>query len=343
MAYFAILPTWGDYAQMYVKDTLYAGVFCAFFTCAALFAAGKGKLSRPVAAGFVASAVLCVLIRNNGLYVVAPSAAALIFAARGRTRKIVAGAALAAAVAGFAVVNAVVLPAAGVEKGSVREALSLPFQQTARWCVRYPDEAAEYRDVIDAVLDFDAVSANYDPRVSDPVKDTYHGDSDALGEYLKMWAKIGLRHPGLYVEAAANLAFGYFTPGYIHGPYGGAFFKTLGEAFDIDVAFANPEAVARVDSFNRAWATAPGLSHLIAPATYAWALILCAAALLRKRRIRALALTLPLWLTLAVNCVSPVCGLVRYVLPMMACTPLLVAVTLRALRPGDEPGEPGGE
>jgi predicted permease len=41
-----------------------------------------------------------------------------------------------------------------------------------------------------------------------------------------------------------------------------------------------------------------------------------------------LVLTVPLWLTLAINCVSPVNGLLRYALPMMAVMPLLIGGTI---------------
>ena len=48
--------------------------------------------------------------------------------------------------------------------------------------------------------------------------------------------------------------------------------------------------------------------------------------------LRALAASVPMWITLAVCCVSPVNGLVRYALPLMAVTPLLLAFTWWALR-----------
>ena len=325
--YFALLPTWGSYMQMYVKDTLYAGVFAAFFTLAVLFAKGKDRPGAAVCAGLAATGAACALLRNNGIYAVVPALLVLVAASRGRTRKIFSGAACAGIAALFIAVNHLILPAAGIEGGSIREALSLPFQQTARWCVEYPDEAEAQREVIDSVLDLDYVRENYDPRVSDPVKNTYHGDSAALGDYLGLWLRTAFKHPGVYLEAAANACYGYFTPGEIYGPYGGAYYGESGGEFGVEVTRAHPEAAARLDSYNRGWADAPVLRHLIAPALYSWLLIVCTAALLRKKRFRAAALTLPLWITLAVNCVSPVNALVRYALPLMACAPLLCALT----------------
>ena len=51
-------------------------------------------------------------------------------------------------------------------------------------------------------------------------------------------------------------------------------------------------------------------------------------------------MSVPLWITLAVCCVSPVNGLVRYALPLMAATPLLMAFAWR-VQGEKESGEEG--
>ena len=61
-------------------------------------------------------------------------------------------------------------------------------------------------------------------------------------------------------------------------------------------------------------------------------------ALLRRRKGIALIACLPLWLSLGICCVSPVNALVRYMLPIMAATPLLLACTFSALRAHDKGG-----
>ena len=68
-------------------------------------------------------------------------------------------------------------------------------------------------------------------------------------------------------------------------------------------------------------------------------MILCTAALLRKRKWFGLLSTLPIWLTLGICCVSPVNGLVRYMLPVMACMPLLLGYTWSLLTGSDEKEE----
>ena len=332
LLYYALVPSWGAYAQMVVKDTLFYGVFAGFCLCAVCLFHRKGQRSSGLWAGLALLGLACALLRNNGLYAVVPTLLCLAAALREKRARALAAGAGAGILAVYLGCSQILLPALGVAPGSSRELLSLPFQQTARYVAMYGEElTAEEIAVIDSVLDYETVATAYDPRVADPVKNTYHGTPEALGEYWKLWLNCGLRHPDAYLQATLNSMFGYFLPGYRYGSYGGNYFLTQEPRYGIDVDFRFPEATAAVDQFSRLWSVIPGLSLLNAPGTHSWVLILCTIALLRRRQIRALALTVPLWITLAVCCVSPVNGLVRYALPLMATTPLLLALTWRVL------------
>ena len=339
IVYYGIVPTWGGYAQTYIKDTLFYGVFAAFFLCVVMVLRTRGKCGPGVWAGLFLLGILGALLRNNGLYVAVPSLLCMVLALGTRRVKLL----LAGCAAGILVVYwgwSQMLTVWGVEPGSTREMLSLPFQQTARYVVECSDELTQEEiQIIDDVLDYDAILTDYDPRVADPVKNTYHGDSDALKKYFGLWVKCGLRHPDIYLEATLDMVFGYFLPGYRYGSYGGNYFLMEKPQYGIEVEFAHPTKVNAVDQYSRLWSRTPGLLLLNAPGTHSWLLILCTAALIRKRKWYGLLSTLPIWLTLGICCVSPVNGLVRYMLPVMACMPLLLGYTWSLLTGSDEKEE----
>lgn len=338
VAFFALLPTWGAYAQALMKDTIHAGFFAAFSTCCMLFAARRGALKPGLLLLLALSALLCALSRNSGLYLVVPAMAALAFTAQKlRGRLTVLG--LAAGVLSLTLLfNNLLLPALDVAPGPISEAFSLPFQVTARCCLDHPEDVRpEERAAIDAVLDYDVILEVYDPYVSDLVKNSFRGDASALPAYFKVWLRMGLRHPLSYCQAALNSFYGYFSPGFLLGGFGGAFFGSAGQDFDISVAHAFPELCLAAERWNLISSHAPGLSALQMPSTYTWLLLLCTAALLRKRRFRRAAAALPLWLALAACCLSPVNGLVRYALPLMAAVPVLCGYTVHALTAREDP------
>lgn len=339
LAFFALVPNFGGYAQMFVKDTLFFGVFAAFFLCVVLFLKVRGKAGPLLWAGLLLTGLLCALLRNNGLYIVVPTLFLLIPAARSLAARLGAAGLGVAILAVYLCFNQVLLPAWGVAPGSVREVLSLPFQQTARYVQVCGDTLTEEEiAVIDGVLDYETVVSSYDPRVSDPVKNTYHGDSEALKEYLELWLRQGLRRPDVYLEATLNSMFGYFLPGYRYGPFGGNYFFMQQSSYGLEVEFAHPDAPQLADAFSRLWSQTPGLGLLNAPGTFSWLLVLASVALLRRRKGVALIACLPLWLSLGICCVSPVNALVRYMLPIMAATPLLLACTFSALGNHDKGG-----
>ena len=84
------------------------------------------------------------------------------------------------------------------------EALSLPFQQTARFVSEYASEVTdEERAAIDGVLVYDELAKRYQPELSDPVKAMYRKTAtprDWLA-YGQAWASQMIRHPGCYLSA----------------------------------------------------------------------------------------------------------------------------------------------
>ena len=332
LAFFALVPTWGGYAQMFVKDTLFYGVFAAFFLCVVRFLSVHGKAGFPLWTGLLLTGILCALLRNNGLYIVVPTLFLLIPAARTLAARLGSAGLGVGVLVAYLCFNQLLLPAWGVAPGSVREVLSLPFQQTARYVQVCGNTLTEEEiAVLDSVLDYETLVTSYDPRVSDPVKNTYHGNSEALKEYLGLWLRQGLRRPDVYLEATLNSMFGYFLPGYRYGPFGGNYFFMQESSYGLEVDFSHPDAPQLADAFSRLWSQTPGLGLLNAPGTFSWLLVLATAALLRRRKGIALIACLPLWLALGICCVSPVNALVRYMLPIMAATPLLLAYACSAL------------
>ena len=331
LLYFILVPTWSSFAQAILKDTLFCGSLTAFFLCVVLFIQRRGNCGVPVWAGLFLFALLSTLLRNNLLYFALPMILLLMIAVKsGRGRAALA--AMGVALGGLCMIwVGIVLPAMGVASGSVAEMFSMPFQQTARYAIQYEGELTpEEIAIIDSVLDYDTIITQYDPRVSDPVKNTYHGTPEALREYWGLWLRQGLRHPSVYASAALNSIFGYFLPGYRYGGLGGNAFYMRSD-YGVEPEYSHPRAVSLLSAAGRLWAYTPILMLFNSPGAHCWLLILCTAALLRKRRFVDLLITLPLWFALGVCCLSPVNGLVRYALPVMACAPLLMLSTWEAL------------
>jgi len=345
LVYFALFPVWPAYAQVEIKDTLFTGFF-VLYTLQILVALKDSHdfFSKPgnVILLGISSLLLCMM-RNNGLFIAVPVGTLLVFSIRRRPR-VWAACSLAGALVLFWVYSSVLLPALGVKNGSIREALSIPFQQTARYLVEYGDDVTEAeRAAIDAVLPYDQIAGNYDPQLSDPVKRLFrqHSTKGELATYFRTWFSMFFKHPDAYIQATLNNCYGYFYPDEPIEKMGTFQYYIKGAPVDtgyFSFGYAEGSSAARnaVKDYSYFFRQVPAVSLLYSPAAYTWILIVLCGLLLRKKRFRALVGLVPALLTVLICCASPVNGLVRYMLPVMATMPLLIGWTLSMLRPAEE-------
>ena len=194
-------PHFQNYACTIIKDSLYSIMVLLFvdeLICAMRdpgdFISGK----RHWVLSFF-SVLGTALFRNNGKHILYPTlalAAVFVLIKRKELGKSVVVRILVlilVSVTFAGILEKGVIRAHDIEPGSIGEALSFPFQQTARTVVEHGDEITqEEKEAIDAVLDYNSLAENYKPHLSDPVKATIRKDADskALIRYLVTWFRM---------------------------------------------------------------------------------------------------------------------------------------------------------
>lgn len=335
LLYFVISPRIVHLQLVLTKDSIYASCMLGFVLCTVQLLYRKTtKLTYPALLAF---ALVASLLRRESIFVVAVSLVVLLFT--NRTLRFRLSGVLAAVLAVFVLWNQVLLPAFHVTPGSLREALSIPFQQTARYVFYYEEEVTEKeRAAIDAVLDFEAMTVEYYPLISDYVKETYHEEADEedLWTYFQTWWRMFWKHPGVYVEATINNIFHYFypttsqqEPSYVSSSKW--YFElnaTLSEN-RIKVEIMPPQmmkelAISYVQWMEQA-SYLPGTELLQSSALYLWLFLLVVVDVLRTKHWRLLEMLVPIGMILLVCLASPVDGFYfRYVYSAAICLPMLL-------------------
>ena len=329
MLYFAFAPFWGTYAQWFEKDLLYAeaATLQAIFLMEVI---RKRSCSVKDGALLAVFSILASLLRNNGIYAVVPALALLVLWLKKQDRKRAFVALLATILVYGGVTNGLYYSVLDMARPSPAEALSIPFQQTARYVVYYGDELTEYeREVIDRVLSVEGM-ANYDPVISDPIKGLYRGAE--LGEYFKVWFRMFWKHPGCYVSAFINKGYGYLAPvsqnieAWIGQDYY-AYDVELGihHVFDLNLSYL----LAQVWYLSM---NLPLVKYLCTPGMYTWILLALALLLWKKQRYGGLILLVPSIMNVLVCLASPLASAIRYELPTVAAIPMLIGWTCYCLR-----------
>ena len=280
-----------------------------------------------------------MLFRNNGKYVIYPMILLMLIILSVRNRKEGRKSLLKPALALLLPVLAANLILSGlmsyydIEKGSIREALSLPIQQTARYVLERGDEVTEEeKAAISAVLDYDNLASDYYPMESDAVKDKFNPDADAQDvlNYLKTWLKQGLKHPFVYIKATVNqnypLVYPFQEGNQISVDTLNRYHLYAAESIGITDVEVMPRLNNIRNEFNHDLMYLPFTGAMCNIATYVLALLFFCCYALRRRLWDFFVPALPLLLSLAIVAAAPgIRGTPRYAYPILYSLPVVMS------------------
>lgn len=334
IVFFSVMPLFVSYAQSVIKDTLYIAFYVWFameyVKCFLNDGGERYSVIRITVAG-----LLCSLFRHEAIYVLAVALIVILFLSRENRSRI------ACALVVLCMLNSafgfIVSDVMNVQKGSTKEVMSIPLQQTARYVCKHENEIpVDEKEIINNVVDFNALTTKYVPEKSDNVKNTWKKPTDEeLSAYFSLWLEMLQRDPIVYFEAMYNHMYGYFDPFcksinamqhqiYIKGPLDSA-----QEKMSFDTYYSTNSARRIGESYTSMWNRIPVLSMLCFCGIYSWMMFFLISNLIRKRNLRdALIYILP-FLTLQICLFSPVNNYSRYFMPIIASMPLFCWFGLR--------------
>lgn len=228
MGIYCIAPYYAGYASFPIKDFLYTAFFLLFLLYLMDWIGDSAGFWNRTgrSAGWVLTVCLFILCRKNGIYVYIPVAVCmavkeLVRLLKNKKNKLISDRKIIKALVCLILPLLLVKGTEGiitnhynVQKDSPKEMLSLPFQQTARYVRDYGDEVTEEeKEAIARVLDYDKIPKVYLELTADPVKTTFHVDTnEELLAYFKVWFQQFLKHPLCYIEATWNQNYYVFAP-----------------------------------------------------------------------------------------------------------------------------------
>ncbi len=208
---YSLVPVFPFYAISTNKDT----IFCCFILlyCLKLHDLIVNKQSTKDYVIMLLIAIMTTVTRNNGIYTILLSLPFTLIWLKDKRKPIIT--VICIVFACYIGYNKVVLPAFKISNTSIREMLSIPFQQTARLAKYHPEAFSEKdKEIVDKILEFDTLGERYRPDLSDKVKNKYniYTTKEDLKKYFGVWAKGLAKYPNVYIDATLNNVYGYFYP-----------------------------------------------------------------------------------------------------------------------------------
>ncbi|MDD3142006.1 MAG: DUF6020 family protein [Lachnospiraceae bacterium] len=321
--FFALTPVWPSFIQTMGKDIPFMLIVAGFTMW--LYhnqdVEVEWHLKSWKSVRFIFLCMGVVYLRNNGWHLVVFTLIAMVIVMKEKRKTIFTITVVVIVLT--TLINNGLFSILQIEKGSIRETLSIPFQQTARYVREYGDEIPEEeRQAIDAVLDYDSIGENYLPFLSDPVKGTYReGTKEELAAYFKVWVKQLLRHPMVYVDATLSGTYTYLSPG-SKWLWGYNYFTVEDNDFGIHHV-GNEEPIEQIAMIDRELSVTPVIHYLYAPGTYVWLLMFFCVYNFYKCQGRRNLMMVPSFVLVLTCIASPCLGCVRYILPLMASMPMI--------------------
>ena len=328
---YGLVPVFPIYSMSAVKDVIFGSLIILYII--ALYKIVKSDELKPkFIIKFMLLLVLIVLFRNNGIHTILLSLPFLLFLKKGRKLRLK-FLCMVIIIFGFNYsYNSIILPYFKITPTSVREKLSIPFQQTARYVKEHSNEVtSSEKDAIDKILGYDTLASRYNPELADPVKNEYnkYATNDDLKKYFSVWFDEFKKHPKTYIEATINNTYGYFYPlktsWYFHSNYDTRIVK---DGFKYH--FNSLDKTRSVlDAYGKAFPYIPILGLLINIAFNVWILLFMFMYFLYKKKYSSIIYLLPSIVLVFVCFASPANTYFRYALPFVFALPLNIDLFIR--------------
>ena len=346
LSIYCLVPMFAFYAVTNVKDTIYTAFIIIYIIQLYDYIKfyKKEKIPYKKLIYMLIIILLVSLFRNNGIYVIILSFVFAIFYTKINIKRM-ACVLICYFILYYSYTN-VLLPYLKISDTSIRETLSVPFQQTARYVKYYSNELTQEEiEVIDKILGYETLAERYDPEIADPVKNEYnkYTTSEDLKSYFKVWFNGLLKHSDVYVQAFINNTYGYFYPSN-EGWY--IYYKerdTVNTKGNIDYHYNNLNILRKnLVYYGNGFRSIPVIG-LISNIGFNTCILLIISVyfITDKKERKYLIMLLPHFVTLLVCLVSPVNNYFRYAMPYIFAMPITLTIFLKEItyKEGDVNGK----
>ena len=272
---------------------------------------------------------LCVLFfRNNGVYIILLTLPFAIVWRRKYWKQILI--ILGIPIIFYYIITGPVFTKFNIAKSSSKEMLSIPMQQMARIVKYKGDELSEEdKNIIGQYINIDTAAENYDPTISDPIKNEFNDgtfNQDKLN-LIKLYIKLAIKYPGETLEALVGNTYGYYYPevvtysiatGVYKSPFEAEQFMNLHEDPIIDIPILDSMINAIYDK------QIPIVSLIANIGFVFWIVLGIVFYNIYQKRYKYLLMFIPVGVLYLTCLASPVSGELRYIYAMFVSLPLFI-------------------
>ncbi len=319
---YALLPNYAIYSVTIWKDILFGGAFVLLLISLVELSLAD-KLTKSNVILFVISCLIILFFRNNGIYILLVCTPFILYGLKKHLKSFII--ILLGIFTFYFILTGPIYSAIGVAKTRSAEAYSIPLQQVGRTIAARGNIDQESEKYLKELFDYDKVQKEYLAYISDPVKGSVNIEflDEDKAKFVKVWGKLLISNPRIYIEAYLSQTLGYWFPGVTYWAVGTTYSVP---DYGITNTVLLPDGFKKVVDYT--------VSHKAPWAYVCWCvglgfvtlLMIIAICIVKKvNRHHYLLWFSPffgLWLTMMIA--SPVFSEYRYVYGLFACLPVII-------------------
>lgn len=336
LAYFLILPLFPLWGLTFTKDTFYY-IFTMFFVTVLACIIYNNMIKEPSPLWqnllLIASVIGMAAFRRETVFLIIPSIVVLLMLYRSNWKLWILTGGVCLITCYY--IEKVYVPSLNITQRVNTDALSIPFQQTARYLVEYGDDVTtEEKEELEQIFNdgLSDIAGLYNPDLSDPVKNSVKSvlSDEQLKNYFTIWKNQFFRHPDSYIQSFINNIYGYFYPDkkeiqHLYIQKFNGWEKWEDEYLSVGYAIENDSSRNVIDNYIHSLYNMPVIGLFFSPGFHVYLLLGCLFCLIGHKKGRQAAVLIPSFCKLLICLASPVNASVRYTLPIMAVLPLNIA------------------
>lgn len=345
VAYFALLPLWQYFSYFLLKDQLYCMIVVNFTIELAYIILNSERYANSKYR-LIYLTFLCIctcFTRNNGVYILFFAITVLVVYMRNKLTlldQIKLTSPLFIGIFLFSFCIHFLYPFLNIIDNSKQESSSVFCQQIGRYLKYYSDDLTEKeKDMLSQTFaDWENIGKKYyNPVISDKIKGRYYWHNNDA-KLKQLWLDFFIKNPAVYFEAFFYQTAGYYSLTYFQNRI------TYGMVID-NISVYNFYNIVQPpfyfyyplnfdiqrQNYNHASffiKRMPLIGLLFNAPLYTYIMVLCFIAVILYRQKKKLIIFIPSIVTFLVALASPVNGSLRYFLPVLAITPILIGITL---------------
>ena len=319
--FLCLSPLYAIYSVTLWRDILFGLAFVPMFISLYNFIENDYKLSKNIVVMYLLSVLIILFFRNNGIYVLIFFTVFFVLFTK-KSKKTIAISHLVI-IAVYFIIKGPVFNYFGISNSISSEAYSVPLQQISRVLTTDNNLDKDDYEYLKTIIDIEQMKENYNPIISDGVKKIVDSQklSETKTEFFKLWFKLLIKYPRVYIEAYLCHTLGYWYPDVVYWATTGE-----GNSFLDDDVYAEPLLKEYLEILDLTTKRELPLSNLL------WSLGLMfitftfsITVLIYKKEYQYILCYMPLFcLWLSLMLAAPVYAELRYIYGLFACISLVL-------------------